>query len=124
MRSHQEEQIEGIKKKELQSDKERRVQGNEVADEGAKMGARMNAEGKRVSLPMDIEEAYRVYKKNGGPGKLELQWRIHTLEHWREPRNMHPRMEEMLKDFRGEMLTTIPMHLGMGHPTLRACGRC
>ena len=37
---------------------------------------------------------------------------------------MHPRMEGMLKEFRGELLTTVPMHLGMWHPTLQACGSC
>ena len=84
----------------------------------------MSAEGKRASLPMDIEEAYRVYKKGGGPGRPVLQWRIHTPEHRREPRGLHPRMEELLKEFPEEILTTVPMHLDMWHPTLQACGRC
>ena len=53
-----------------------------------------------------------------------LQWRIHTPEHWREPRGLHPRMEELLKEFQEEILTTVPLHLDMWHPTLQACGRC
>ena len=124
VRSHQDEEVGETEAAKVQSDKERRVQGNDLADEGAKYGARMSAEGKRASLPMDIEEAYGVYKKNGGQGRPELQWRIHKPEHWREPRRLHPRMEELLKEFPGEMLTTVPLHLEMWHPTLQACGRC
>ena len=124
MRSHQEDHPEGTKEKEVENDKERRVHGNELADQGAKRGAQISAEGNRASLPMEIEEAYEVYKKNGGLGRPELQWRIHTPEHWREPRKMQPRMEEMLKEFPSEILTTVPMHPGMWHPTLQACGRC
>jgi hypothetical protein len=124
VRSHQEEREGETEATTAQSDKERRIEGNEMADEGAKHGARMSAEGKRASLPMDIEEAYGVYKKNGGQGRPELQWRIHKPEHWREPRRLHPRMEELLKEFPGEILTTVPLHLEMWHPTLQACGRC
>ena len=120
VKSHQEEQAEQSAQGDPLADKDRKVLGNEPADEGAEKAARLSAEGRRASPTMGKDAEDGEYRKGGAPGRLVLQWRIHTPEHSREPRDLHPRIEE----FPDEILTTVPLHLDMWHPTLQECGRC
>ena len=120
VRSHQEEKEdgEGSTPEGPRADRERRVLINELADEGAEWAARMSAEGKRASLPLAIEAVFGVLKKSGEPGRPALQRRIHTLEHWREPRSLHPRIVELRKEFPDEILTVIPAAPGHVAPSV------
>ena len=73
-----------------------------------------------VPLPLSVTYGARPTVQ----GSADMEWHIHAPSK-RSPRwALHPRMEQLLREFPETGIVLVPLHLGMWHPRLEACPRC
>ena len=95
---------------------------NVPADARATEAVNRSARGQRVAVPLPLQPTYGAHPMSRRVPDME--WRIHEPQKWRPPPNLHPRMEQLLRESPETGIQLLPMHLGMWHPILKVCPHC
>ena len=53
----------------------------------------------------------------------DTEWRIHEPKQWKVPPALHPRMEQLVREFCEKGILHVPMHSGILQPVKEACPR-